>query len=65
MENAQATERLKDFYLTGVRPNGKDLGVGAYGTVFEVDYCGSVFAAKEIHTIKYKACDKRNLKQRR
>ena len=34
-----------------MRPNGKDIGVGAYGRVFEVEYCGNVFAAKEIHPI--------------
>ena len=32
-------------------PNGKDIGVGAYGRVFEVEYCGTIFAAKEIHSI--------------
>jgi len=34
-----------------VRPNGKDIGVGAYGRVFEVEYCGTIFAAKEVHPI--------------
>jgi len=34
-----------------VRPNGKDIGVGAYGRVFEVEYCGTVCAAKEVHSI--------------
>ena len=34
-----------------MRPNGKDIGVGAYGRVFEVEYCGTIFAAKEIHSI--------------
>ena len=43
--------RLRDLYLTGVIPNGKDIGVGAYGRVYEVDYCGKVYAAKEIHSI--------------
>ena len=31
--------------------NGKELGRGAYGRVFEVKYCGQSFAAKEIHAI--------------
>ena len=44
-------DRLQDLYLTGVKPNGKDIGVGAYGRVFEVEYCGTVFAAKEVHSI--------------
>ena len=51
MDNAQASDRLHDFYLTGVRPNGKEIGVGAYGKVFEVECFGTVYAAKEIHSI--------------
>ena len=51
MDNAQVSDRLRDLYLTGVIPNGKVIGVGAYGRVFEVEYCGSVYAAKEIHSI--------------
>ena len=37
MDNAQASDRLQDLYLTEVRPNGKDIGVGAYGKVFVVE----------------------------
>ena len=51
MDNTQESDRLQDLYLTGVRPNGKDIGVGAYGRVFEVEYCGTIFAAKEVHSI--------------
>ena len=51
MDNTHKLDRLQDLYLTGVKPNGKDIGVGAYGRVFEVEYCGTVFAAKEIHSI--------------
>ena len=51
MDNAYFSNRLRDLYLTGVIPNGKAIGVGAYGRVFEVDYCGAIFAAKEIHSI--------------
>ena len=51
MDNAQASDRLQDLYLSGVRPNGNDIGVGAYGKVFEVEYCGDIYAAKEIHSI--------------
>lgn len=43
--------RLQHLYLNGVTPNGKLIGVGAYGRVFEVEFCGKVFAAKEIHSI--------------
>ena len=51
MDSAHASDRLQDLYLTGVRPNGKDIGVGAYGKVFEVECFGTVYAAKEIHSI--------------
>ena len=51
MDNAQAADRLQDLYLTGVRRNGNDIGVGAYGKVFEVECFGTVYAAKEIHPI--------------
>ena len=51
MDNAQASDRLQDLYLSGVRPNGNNIGVGAYGKVFKVEYCGDVYAAKEIHSI--------------
>ena len=51
MDNAKASELLQHLYLTGVRPNGKNIGVGAYGRVFEVEFCGTIYAAKEIHPI--------------
>ena len=31
-------------------PNGRHIGVGAYGKVFEVEFCGTPYAAKEIHS---------------
>ena len=51
MDNTRVSDLLQNLYLTGVRPNGNDIGVGAYGKVFEVEYCGTVFAAKQIHSI--------------
>ena len=51
MDNTQVSDLLQHLYLTGVTPNGKDIGVGAYGKVFEVEYCGRVYAAKEVHPI--------------
>ena len=51
MGNTQESDQLQHLYLTGVRPNGKDIGAGAYGKVFEVECFGTVFAAKEIHHI--------------
>ena len=49
MDSTQESDRLRDLYLTGVKPNGKDIGVGSYGKVFEVECFGKVYAAKEIH----------------
>ena len=37
--------------LHGVRSTEKEIGVGAYGRVFEVDYEGTLCAAKEIHAL--------------
>ena len=51
LDSTRESDRVRDLYLTGVRPNGKDIGVGAYGRVFEVEYCGNIFAAKEVHSI--------------
>ena len=48
MEDVKVSIRLQDLYLTGVKPIQKDIGVGAYGKVFEVEFCGTVCAAKEI-----------------
>ena len=49
MDNTHESDRLRDLYLTGVKPNGNDIGVGAYGKVFEVECFGKVYAAKRIH----------------
>ena len=51
MDNTKESDRFRDLNLTGVTPNGRDIGVGAYGRVFEVEYCGTVCAAKEVHPI--------------
>ena len=51
MDNIQASICLQDLYLTGVSPNGKDIGVGTYGKVFEVEYRGTIFVAKQVHSI--------------
>ena len=51
MASDKDNDRLQHLYLTGVRQTGGDIGVGAYGRVFEVEYCGAVFAAKEVHQI--------------
>jgi len=37
--------------LHGVNPTGKEIGRGAYGRVFEVNYEGTLCAAKEVHAL--------------
>ena len=37
--------------LHEVNPTGKEIGHGAYGRVFEVNYEGKLYAAKEIHAL--------------
>ena len=45
-------ESIQGFVLKGVMPlYRKELGRGAYGKVYEVNYCETVCAAKEIHSI--------------
>jgi len=40
-----------DLTLYDVNPTGKEIGRGAYGRVFEVDYQGTLCAAKEVHAL--------------
>ena len=42
---------LNSLILHGVNPTGKEIGRGAYGRVFEVDYEGTFCAAKEVHAL--------------
>ena len=37
--------------LHGINATGKEIGRGAYGRVFEVNYEGTLCAAKEIHEL--------------
>ena len=37
--------------LSEVKPTKKEIGRGAYGIVFEVDYEGTTCAAKEVHAL--------------
>ncbi len=41
---------LTSFVVPNVRPTGRELGKGAYGSVEEVEIPGAVCAAKKIHT---------------
>ena len=45
---------LDHFVLQGVQPTEHQLGAGAYGRVFEVEYAGTTCAAKEIHPIFFR-----------
>ena len=42
---------LNSLILHGVNRTGKEIGRGAYGRVFEVDYEGTLCAAKEVHAL--------------
>ena len=46
-----ATRVATDIILYDVKPTGKEIGRGAYGRVFEVDYQGTLCAAKEVHEL--------------
>ena len=37
--------------LHGIIPTGREIGRGAYGRVFEVNYAGTICAAKEVHAL--------------
>lgn len=44
---------LNQLILYGVTPTGtRNIGLGAYAKVYEVDYEGTLCAAKEIHAVK-------------
>ena len=45
---------LNSLILHRVNPTGKEIGRGAYGRVFEVDYEGTLCAAKEVHALLLK-----------
>ena len=42
---------LDSLILHRVNVTGKEIGRGAYGRVFEVDYEGTLCAAKEVHAL--------------
>ena len=52
--NTTVPAYLNALVLDGVNPTGKEIGRGAYGRVFEVDYEGTLCAAKEVHAILLK-----------
>ena len=46
-----SSESIQNFVLKGVTSLSRELGRGAYGTVYAVKYCETIYAAKEIHSI--------------
>ena len=51
MKVEDITEAFKQFTLSGIKPEGRELGRGAYGRVYTVKYRGVVYAAKEVHAL--------------
>ena len=51
MASKDLSDQLKDLTLESIIPQNKELGYGAYGKVFTVDYLGLSCAAKEIHSL--------------
>ena len=49
--NMDLDKLMESFVFKGVTATGKELGRGAYGKVFEVIYCGTNYAAKQIQSI--------------
>ena len=51
MASKTLSDQLNDLTLEDVIPENKELGRGAYGKVFTVNYLGTRCAAKEIHSL--------------
>ena len=51
-------KHLEDLVLKEVSATGRELGKGAYGKVFTVNYMGKAYAAKEIHSILVESSEK-------
>ena len=45
----QRSPELQRFVLSGVRPTGKQLGTGSYGSVEELEVNGVACAGKRLH----------------
>ena len=57
------TTYLNLLVLDGVDPTGKEIGCGAYGRVFEVNYEGTLCAAKEVHALLLQYAKGRDLQK--
>ena len=49
--------------LQRVNPTGREIGRGAYGRVFEVEYEGTLCAAKEVHALLLQYAQGDNLRK--
>lgn len=49
MAERLAAPDLESFIVPNVRPTGKTIGSGAYGSVIEVEIPGALVAAKQLH----------------
>ena len=58
---ANSIANLDHFILQDVLPTEHQLGAGAYGRVFEVEYAGTSCAAKEIHPIFFRVAQRDEL----
>ena len=54
MTTSRVASDWGSLILHEVNPTGKEIGRGAYGRVFEVDYEGTLCAAKEVHALLLK-----------
>ncbi len=52
--NLRADPRLEGFLLPSVRPTGRTLGTGSFGTVEELEVEGLVCAGKKLHALLVK-----------
>ena len=48
-EQRLTTPELEPFIVLNVRPTGRELGAGAYGSVVEIEIAGALVAAKKLH----------------
>ena len=51
MITSSVSSNSSSLILHEVKSTGKEIGCGAYGRVFEVDYEGTLCAAKEVHAL--------------
>ena len=60
---ASSGSELGSLILYRVNVTGKEIGGGAYGRVFEVDYEGTLCAAKEVHALLLQHAQENDLRK--